>query len=103
MNDFSVIINGHDYANAVFPFKYGDFLDEQLDFATLTLSQVSPEVYAPLTPVYITITSNGTNGVQSKSKTYLIAEDSAYETPNGSGFYRHELMLIEETKYPIIT
>lgn len=99
MNDFSVIINGHNYANAVFPFKYGDFLDEQLDFATLTLSQVSPEVYAPLTPVYITITSNGTNGVQSKSKTYLIAEDSAYETPNGSGFYRHELMLIEETKY----
>ena len=99
MNDFSVTINGHDYANAVFPFKYGDFLDEQLDYATLTLSQVSPEVYAPLTPVYITITSNGTNGVQSKEKTYLIAEDSAYETPNGSGFYRHELMLIEETKY----
>nr|DAN97966.1 MAG TPA: hypothetical protein [Caudoviricetes sp.] len=99
MNDFSVTINGHDYANAVFPFKYGDFLDEQLDYATLTLSQVSPEVYAPLTPVYITITSNGTNGVQSKSKTYLIAEDSAYETPNGSGYYRHELMLIEETKY----
>lgn len=99
MNDFSVIINGHNYANAVFPFKYGDFLDEQLDFATLTLSRVSPEVYAPLTPVYITITSNGTNGVQSKEKTYLIAEDSAYETPNGSGFYRHELMLIEETKY----
>lgn len=99
MNDFSVVINGHDYTNAVFPFKYGDFLDEQLDYATLTLSQVSPEVYAPLTPVYITITSNGTNGVQSKEKTYLIAEDSAYETPNGSGFYRHELMLIEETKY----
>lgn len=99
MNDFSVVINGHNYANAVFPFKYGDFLDEQLDFATLTLSRVSPEVYAPLTPVYITITSNGTNGVQSKAKTYLIAEDSAYETPNGSGFYRHELMLIEETKY----
>lgn len=99
MNDFSVIINGHNYANAVFPFKYGDFLDEQLDFATLTLSQVSPEVYAPLTPVYITITSNGTNGVQSKEKKYLIAEDSAYETPNGSGFYRHELMLIVETKY----
>ena len=99
MNDFSVVINGRNYANAVFPFKYGDFLDEQLDFATLTLSQVSPEVYAPLTPVYITITSNGTNGVQSKEKTYLIAEDSAYETPNGSGFYRHELMLIEETKY----
>ena len=99
MNDFSVVINGHNYANAVFPFKYGDFLDEQLDYATLTLSQVSPEVYAPLTPVYITITSNGTNGVQSKEKTYLIAEDSAYETPNGSGFYRHELMLIEETKY----
>lgn len=99
MNDFSVVINGHNYANTVFPFKYGDFLDEQLDFATLTLSRVSPEVYAPLTPVYITITSNGTNGVQSKEKTYLIAEDSAYETPNGSGFYRHELMLIEETKY----
>lgn len=99
MNGFSVIINGHNYANAVFPFKYGDFLDEQLDFATLTLSRVSPEVYAPLTPVYITITSDGTNGVQSKEKTYLIAEDSAYETPNGSGFYRHELMLIEETKY----
>lgn len=99
MNNFRVTINGTHYTNAVFPFKYGEFLDEQLDYATLTLSRVSTEIFAPLTPVTVEIISRGTNGVQTKTKNYLIANDDGRETPNGSGFYRHELTLIEETKY----
>ena len=53
MNNFRVTINGTHYTNAVFPFKYGEFLDEQLDYATLTLSRVSTEIFAPLTPVTV--------------------------------------------------
>ena len=99
MNNFRVTINGTHYTNAVFPFKYGEFLDEQLDYATLTLSRVSTEIFAPLTPVTVEIISQGTNGTQTKTKNYIIANDDGRETPNGSGFYRHELTLIEETKY----
>lgn len=99
MNNFKVTINGTHYTNAVFPFKYGEFLDEQLDYAVLTLSRVSTEIFAPLTPVTVEIISRGTNGTQTKTKNYLIANDDGRETPNGSGFYRHELTLIEETKY----
>ncbi len=99
MNNFKVTINGTHYTNAVFPFKYGEFLDEQLDYATLTLSRVSTEIFAPLTPVTVEIISRGTNGTQTKTKNYIIANDDGRETPNGSGFYRHELTLVEETKY----
>lgn len=99
MNNFRVTINGTHYTNAVFPFKYGEFLDEQLDYATLTLSRVSTEIFAPLTPVTVEIISRGTNGTQTKTKNYIIANDDGRETPNGSGFYRHELTLVEETKY----
>jgi len=99
MNNFRVTINGTHYTNAVFPFKYGEFLDEQLDYAMLTLSRVSTEIFAPLTPVTVEIISRGTNGTQTKTKNYIIANDDGRETPNGSGFYRHELKLVEETKY----
>lgn len=99
MNNFRVTINGTHYTNAVFPFKYGEFLDEQLDYATLTLSRVSTEIFAPLTPVTVEVISQGTNGTQTKTKNYIIANDDGRETPNGSGFYRHELTLVEETKY----
>lgn len=102
MNNFTVTINGHQYKNAVFPLKFGAFLDEQLDFATVTLSRVSVKHFKPTTPVFITITSkntaNGETFTQTRNLQFVIAADNARETPVGSGFYRHELSLIEPTK-----
>lgn len=95
MNNFYVTINGVNYTNRVFPFKYGEFLDEQLDYATLTLSRISTESFVPSTPVQININ----DGFTSVVKHYRISLDSATETPHGQGTYRHELTLIEPTKY----
>lgn len=99
MNKFTVKIGNTDYSNAIFPFKYGDFLDEQLDYATLTLARVKKAFFAPATPVFIEIESV-TNGVRKfKRLQYAIATDNAVESPVGSGEYRHNLTLIEPTKY----
>lgn len=94
MNQLTVTINGTTYENIVIPFKFEEILDEQLDSATLTLSRVNTEVFNPDDPVEVIIN----DGESTQTKYYRIAQDSAYETPNGSGFYRHELLLIENTK-----
>ena len=94
MNQLTVTINGTTYENIVIPFKFEELLDEQLDSATLTLSRVNTEVFNPDDPVEVIIN----DGESTQTKYYRIAQDSAYETPNGSGFYRHELLLIENTK-----
>ena len=95
MNQLIVTIDGINYTNAVLPFKYGQFLDEQLDYATLTIARINKEVIKISSRVEININDGGS----SKSLYYRVSEDSARETPNGSGFYTHDLMLIEETKY----
>ena len=65
MNNFSVTIDGLAYKNAVFPLKYEDLLDEQLNSAVLGLTRVSTQYFKPATPVFITITSNNlANGVE---------------------------------------
>lgn len=94
MNQLTVTINGTTYENIVIPFKFEEILDEQLDSATLTLSRVNTEVFNPDDPVEVIVN----DGESTQTKYYRIAQDSAYETPNGSGFYRHELLLIENTK-----
>nr|DAW35885.1 MAG TPA: hypothetical protein [Caudoviricetes sp.] len=94
MNQLTVTINGTTYENIVIPFKFEEILDEQLDSATLTLSRVNTEVFNPDDPVEVVIN----DGESTQTKYYRIAQDSAYESPNGSGFYRHELLLIENTK-----
>lgn len=94
MNQLTVTINGTTYENIVIPFKFEELLDEQLDSATLTLSRVNTEVFNPDDPVEVVIN----DGESTQTKYYRIAQDSAYESPNGSGFYRHELLLIENTK-----
>lgn len=102
MNNFSVSIGGLAYKNAVFPLKYEDLLDEQLNSAVLGLTRVSTPYFKPATPVFITITSKNTaNGVeynQTKTLEYVISNDRSIESPVGSGFYRHEITLIEPTK-----
>lgn len=94
MNQLTVTINGTTYENIVIPFKFEEILDEQLDSAMLTLVRVNTEVFNPDDPVEVIIN----DGESTQTKYYRIAQDSAYESPNGSGFYRHELLLIENTK-----
>ena len=102
MNNFSVTIGGLAYKNAVFPLKYEDLLDEQLNSAVLGLTRVSTPYFKPATPVFITITSkNLARDVeynQTKTLEYVISNDRSIESPVGSGFYRHEITLIEPTK-----
>ena len=58
MVDYKVEIDGTEYTqNAVMPFKFEQLLDEQLDWASLTLVKVGKQCFAPNTKVKITITS----------------------------------------------
>ena len=92
----AVTINGNDYSKYVmFPFKVSNLLDEQLDEASLTLIGVSDKNFKPLTDVIVTLTNDN----KEKSYYMLVASDKADEIPTGSGKYKHELYLIEQTKY----
>lgn len=136
MNNFKVFIDKErtgqkskfvDYTPfAVFPPKFANFLDEQLDEANITLKQIKDEVFEPFTRVTITLqTANPAlltesmasaitpenSGVSKtikgeKGKTIteewtidmFVANDKSVETPAGSGRYNHEIYLIEATK-----
>ena len=83
MNNFSVYIkdNGtYDKINAiaVFPFSFGQLLDEQLDEARLVVKLSPKEHYEPLTEVKIELLENG-NVV--KEYYFVVAQDNAYEFP----------------------
>lgn len=92
----AVTINGKDYKKHVmFPFKVSNLLDEQLDEASLTLIGVPEKNFKPLTDVIVTLK----NGDKTQSYSMLVASDKADEIPTGSGRYKHELYLIEQTKY----
>lgn len=96
ITSITVTINGNDYSNHVmFPFKVSNLLDEQLDEASLTLIGVSEKNFKPLTDVTVTLT----NGNKTQSYHMLVASDKSDEIPTGSGKYKHELYLIEQTKY----
>lgn len=94
-------------ANVVMSVNWGDFLDERLDELSLSLRAIKKENFAPLTPVEIILdnelyfgrgASRRTVSRQKATKHYIIANDPVAETRLGSGFYNHELYLIEVTK-----
>ena len=88
------------WKNVAIPVKYGNLLDEQLDYAVVSLARVKRAQFKPLTRAKLTITSNTQHGgVQTKEMLYFIANDDAFETPIGSEAYNHELTLIELTKF----
>jgi hypothetical protein len=88
------------WKNVAVPVKYGTLLDEQLDFATVTLLRIKKREFKPLTRARITITSNTPDGgTQSGVINYFVANDDFHEAPVGSGAYNHELTLIELTKF----
>ena len=87
------------WKNVVSPLKYGKMLDEQLDYATVSLFRVKKKTFAPMTKARVKIKSVMGDEVQTETLDYLIASDSATESPVGSGIYNHELTLIEYTKF----
>mgnify|MGYP001081818286 CR=1 FL=1 len=109
-NFYAVYIDGiNRTSRAVMPLKWGDFLDERLDECYLTLRHVRKSNFPPLTPVDIVFHNIFYNGpfqvgkgkdfAHGKEKHFIIANDNATENPIGSGYYDHELYLIEVTKY----
>lgn len=105
-NSAAVYINGINLtAFTVAPFKWGNFLDEQLDEMYLALRHCPIENFKPLTPVEIHFKNelyfgSTTVDAQTKIKRYFVANDSnAEENPVGRKLYNHDLYLIEITKY----
>ena len=103
MNTYKIYIDNKEYTNATIPFSYGEFLDKELDHATIELTRIPKEHFNPTTPVRIEITSksvgkDGTEYVQEKTLDYIISSDRFQEMPVGSGYFRHNLTLIEPTK-----
>ena len=99
MNKFTVEIKQNGTwqrinATPVFPFMWGELLDERLDEANLTVYDSPVKTYPRLTDVRVTIT----NGAKVKNEYFIIASDNSLELPAGSGKYKHELYLIERTK-----
>lgn len=109
-NTICIFIDGYQYTHAlVLPVKFGNFLDERLDEAVVSLRRTRKNQFAPLTPVEIVYhqieyfgkpNSKSYTKVRSKDTTqqFVIANDDATETIPGSGYYNHELYLIEVTK-----
>ncbi len=88
------------WKNVAVPGKYGTLLDEQLDFATVTLLRIRKREFKPLTRARLTITSiTPDGGTQGGVINYFVADDDFYESPVGSGAYNHEITFIELTKF----
>ena len=82
---------------AVFPYTYGQFLDDQLDEAHLTVygSSVKPTEIPVGTLVSVTCRQIGKTDVVHY---YRISGINSIVLPNNTNFYKHELALIEATK-----
>ena len=84
-------------SGTVFPLNIGNFLDEQLDEASLTakFSRVHPKDLKIGERISVTILKDGT---EVETLYFILSNLKSVETPNGSGFYTHTLGLIELTK-----
>ena len=91
MVKYKILIDGVDYTSScALPFKEQYVLDSALDNGVLNLFMIPrKEVFKPFTPITITKDSDTYN--------MYIASDKVTEIV-GSGFYNHDLVLIEETK-----
>lgn len=112
INGATVYIDGINRThNTVMPLKLGQFLDERLDECYLSLRRIKKENFQPLTPVEIILSNkffihtNERNNAketladeEQRTLRFIVANASARENPFGSGFYDHDLYLIEVTK-----
>lgn len=101
MPKFNLTIGGTQIPQycTILPAKYDEHIYEQLDFASASVYGVKTEMYEPFAPVTLEIEGKPDDGETTITKHYRLMSDRSEESPNGSGFYRHELLLIEETKY----
>lgn len=112
INGATVYVDGINRThNTVMPLKWGDYLDERLDEANLSLRRIKRETFSPFTPVEIVLSNKffihrdkikdakETAPEEERTKYYFIANDESKQEPIGSDFYAHEQNLIEVTKY----
>ena len=101
MPTYSLTINGVSIpkSNCIMPAKYNDHLDEQLDMATVSVFGVTTEIFKPFCKVTITAEGAPRENEPTIVKHYRLMSDMGTESPNGTGKYRHDLTLIEETKF----
>lgn len=87
--------SGEILVNTVFPYSYGNLLDEGLlDEANLSIVLSTKQKLAIQTKLTAVIT----NDTKTYTRTYVVASDTVEEKPLGSGKYTHSLYLLEETK-----
>ena len=86
--------NGERLANTVFPYSYGNLLDESLDEANLSVVLSTKQKLA----IQTKLTAIIINDTKTYTRTYVVASDTVEEKPLGSGKYTHSLYLLEETK-----
>ena len=106
MNAYNIWIKygeSNSYSNysqyAVFPFNFSYLLDEKLNEAYVTLVGCPVSLFEPLTEIRIDLIQNsGETSETTQSIYFVVANDNAFEQPNGSGKYKHQLYLIERTK-----
>jgi hypothetical protein len=79
----------------VLPYKFQNLLDEQLDYASLEVERINISNFSSLTEFGVSVSADG----ETESEDWLVAADTATETPVGNGTYRHFLTLIEYTKF----
>lgn len=101
MPTYSLTIDGVSIpkSNCIMPAKYNDHLDEQLDMATVSVFGVSTEIFKPFCKVSISAEGAARENEPTITRYYRLMEDRAEESPVGTGKYRHDLTLIEETKF----
>lgn len=101
MPTYSLTVDGVSIpkSNCIMPAKYNDHLDEQLDMATVSVFGVTTEIFKPFCKVSITAEGAQRENEPTITRYYRLMEDRATESPVGTGKYRHDLTLIEETKF----
>lgn len=101
MPTYSLTIDGVSVpkSNCIMPAKYNDHLGEQLDMATVSVFGVTTEIFKPFCKVSITAEGAPRENEPTIVKHYRLMSDMGTESPNGTGKYRHDLTLIEETKF----
>lgn len=101
MPTYSLTIDGVSIpkSNCIMPAKYNDHLDEQLDMATVSVFGVTTEIFKPFCKVLISAEGAARENEPTIVKHYRLMSDMGTESPNGTGKYRHDLTLIEETKF----
>ena len=81
-----------------FTFSKSALLDERLDEAYLFIVDSRTPSFEPTTELTVYVTETVNDTFKRKNYHYIVASDRSQEQPNGSGYYKHEIHLIERTK-----